>query len=127
MALVNNGVKNSLPDTSIPSGYTRPSVTEFTDFQYTYEEVLTVLKATVENATRSTTMANIIADAAIGLTKKINDEMTKDYDIVGNAVTVWADWTHLTNNFTSLKSDGDVLSNIAPSYYCTVKVYIKVV
>ena len=79
MAIVNNGTKNSLADTHIPSGYTRPTVTTFTDQEYTRNLELTVLKATVENATASTTMTNIINDATIGITKQIDDILASDF------------------------------------------------
>jgi|TARA_R100000501_G_C2619610_1_gene112933 hypothetical protein len=79
MAITNNGVVNSLPASQIPSGYTRPTVTTFTDWQYKRTLTLTVLKATVENATRATTMTNIIENGTIGLEKQIVDIVAEDF------------------------------------------------
>ena len=125
MALTHNGVKNSLPSAQLPSGYTRPTVTTFSDHEYAFTLNLTVDKATVDNATASTTMAKIIGDASIGLDKQIEDIITNDFDVT-NTVTAWSDWTALSNNFTDTTGAGDFLTTATCDYECTVKVYVKV-
>lgn len=123
MALTLNGVKNSLPESQIPSGYTRPTVIQFQDAEWVGTKTFTVLKSTVENASASTTMANIISNVTVGLSKQITDELA-DYDAT-NTVSAWADWTSLTNNYEDRTGDGDVLTDTACSYTCVCTIYVK--
>ncbi len=124
MAITNNGVVNSLPANQLPSGYTRPTVTTFTDYEYTRTLSLTVLKATVENATRSTTMTNIIENATIGLEKQIVDIIATDF-VASETVTTYGKWTVFSNNFVDVTGTGTALTNTAASYTCTVILYVK--
>lgn len=126
MAITNSGTVNSLTDNELPTGYTRPTVTTFTDWQYKRTLNLTVLKATVENATAATTMANIIANATIGITKQITDILAADY-LASATVTAYADLTNLTNNLSNISGGGDYLKNTAASYQATVDLYVKAV
>lgn len=124
MAIVNNGTKNSLTANELPDGYTRPTVTTFTDYQYRRSLTLNVLKATVENANASTTMTNIFNDATIGINKQITDILALDY--LGTAtVTAYADLVGLTHNIASINGSGEYLKNTAVSYVCTVNLYVK--
>jgi len=126
MALTMNGVVNSLPETQLPSGYTRPTVTTFTDYTWIYRATLSVAKATVENATASTTMTNIIDNGTIGLDKQIDDLIENDFDTT-NTVTAYADWTSLTSNQTPETGGGsNWLDTTAEAYSCVVTIYIKV-
>ena len=124
MAITNNGTVNSLTSNEIPAGYTRPTVTTFTDFEYKSTLNLTVLKATVENATASTTMANIMADATIGITKQITDILAADY-LATATVTAYADLINMSNNYSDVNGSGDYLTDTAASYQCTVILYVK--
>jgi len=120
MAITNNGTVNNLHISLLPSGYTRPTVTTFTDYEYVNDLSLTVLKATVENATASTTMANIIANATIGITKQITDILAADY-LATATVTAYASLDSLSTNMAT-----EVwLDDTAVSYTCTVKLYVK--
>jgi hypothetical protein len=124
MAITLNGVKNSLPDADLPSGYTRPTVTTFSDWEYKRRINLTVLKSTVENATASTTMTNIIDNATIGLDKQIDDILAADF--LGTAtVTAYADWVSISNNYCPTTGSGDYLTDTACSYQCTLDLYVK--
>ena len=125
MALTLNGVKNSLDATQLPSGYSRPSVTEFSDWEYKRTLALTVLKSTVENATASTTMTNIIDNGTIGLDKQCEDILNQDFDTSGATITAWADWTTLSNNYVNVTGSGAALTDTAMSYTCTVVLYVK--
>ncbi len=125
MAIVNNGTVNSLPESKIPDGYTRPTVTEIADYHYLRDITLTVLKSTVENATHATTMTNIIDDATIGITKQVTDILALDF--LGTAtVTAYAELTDISNNITPTAST-DFYDDIAVSYDCVVKLYVKAV
>lgn len=124
MAITNNGAVNNLPESQIPSGYSRPEVTTFTDSQYTRVLSLSVLKATVENATRSITMTNIREDATVGINKQIVDIIAADF-VASETVTTYARWTELDNNFTDISGTSTVMTDTAASYVCTVILYIK--
>lgn len=120
MAIVNNGVKNSLPDGNLPSGYTKPAVTEFEDYEYTNDLKLTVLKSAVENANGAVTMAAIVAD----LVSQIDAILAADY-ISTQTVDAWSDLISMNNNYKSLRGDADWLTTTAASYNCTINFYVK--
>ncbi len=124
MALDFKGTKNSLSTNEKPSGYSDPVVVSFEDQEATYDLSLTVLKATVETATGAATMAAIIANATIGISKQCTDIVNNDYD-TANTVDAYADWIGLTHNLAAINGSGDYLKNTAMSYVCTVKLYIK--
>jgi len=124
MAIVVNGTKNSLSANEIPSGYTRPTVTEITDYQYSRSLSLSVLKATVEAATGADTMTAIIANATVGITKQVTDILDADY-LATATVTAYADLVGLTHNIAAVNGSGDYLKNTAVSYVCTVNLYVK--
>lgn len=127
MAITNNGTKNSLPSVKIPDGYTLPTVTEFTDFEYQRTLTLSVLKSTVEDSDPATTMANIFNDASIGLDKQITDIVAADY-LASATVTTYAELTALTTNISVVSSgEGTWLTDTAVSYVATVKLYVKAV
>ncbi len=121
MAIVNNGTRVSMTD--VPSGFTRASITEFSDWEYSKEMTISVAKATVENATRSTTLTNIIDNATVGTEKQIEDLITADF-IGSNTVTFFMVLKKVSTNILP-SSTGDFYTNTAVSYVCTVDVYIK--
>lgn len=124
MALVDNGVKVSVPSILIPTGSSTQVVTEFTDFEYTTDLTLSVLKATVENVSKPTTFDNIIDDVAIGIKKQVSDIMGADYDDAAKTVTFYTEYLTINNN-TGVSVDTDFYNNVAESYVCKVKVFIK--
>lgn len=126
MAIVNNGTKNNLPAGQIPSGYTRPTVTEFDDFEYERTLSLSILKSVVENATPATTMDNIFDDATVGLDKQIDDILAADY-LATASVVAYAELTSLTHNFVSKSGNAPYLTTDPVSYLCTLKLYVKTV
>lgn len=125
MAITNNGTRNSLPAAKKPTGYTSPTITSFTDWEYIRTLTLSVLKATVENATAATTMTNIFDDITIGLDKQVEDIVAADF-LATATVTTWAELTNLTINIADVSSgDGTWMKDTAESYVATVKLYIK--
>lgn len=123
MAISNLGTVNKLPASQKPSGYVDPVVASFTDYEYRRTLTLSVLKATVENVSPAVTMANIIANATIGLNKQIADIVAADY--LGTAtVTTFAELYSLSTNL-QVSTDNVYLGNTAASYICTVVLYIK--
>jgi hypothetical protein len=122
MAVVNNGVKLSIPTVLIPSGFVSPVVTEFEDFEYDREITLSVLKSTVENASKATTLLNIINNVTIGISKQIED-IVADY-INSNTVTFYTDVLSISNN-QQVSVTSDFFGNVALSYIVKVKFYVK--
>jgi len=120
MAITNNGTKNSLKDGQIPTGYTKPTVTEFTDEEYVNELDLIVPKISVENASNSITMAGIIS----AITTQIDAILAGDY-IATQTVDAWADLISLSTNLKSSLGDADWLNNSAVNYIAKVKLYVK--
>ena len=126
MAVVFNGTTNELGANQLPSGYTKPVVSKITGEEYVSTVELSILKATVENATQSTTMTNIFDDATIGIDKQINDNLDADY-IATQTVTAHAELIALTTNIHSLSGSGVWLQATAVSYVATVKVFVLAV
>lgn len=125
MAITNNGTQNLLPNTQIPSGYTRPTISTFADFQYKQTIQLSVLKATVEDSTKSTTMTNIFDEAAIGLDKQVADIVNNDYDAT-NTVTSFANATAAGSNEAPTTTGSDWLNDTSTSFTFTVDIFVKV-
>ena len=128
MATTFNGTKNLLSDGQIPAGYTRPTVaTISTPVEFTYVKVISILKATVENASQATTMANIFNNATIGIDKQIEDHINLDFDDGVQTITAYAELTHLSTNIADLGGAGVWLQTTAVSYVATITVYVNVV
>lgn len=125
MAISNLGAVNLLPANQKPSGYTDPVVATFTDYEYSRVLTLSVLKATVENAAAATTMANIIANATVGINKQIVDIVAADY-LATATVTTYAELISLTTNYAD-QSTNVYLTSTATSYICTVRLFVKAV
>ena len=123
MAITNNGTKVSVPTDKLPSGYTLPTVTTFSDYEYYRTATLTVDRATVYSATKTTTMANILANASIGLTKQVTDLVTADFDAT-NTVTIYSDLYDIDTNL-KVSQTGDFYGNNDDDFVCYVRIYVK--
>lgn len=125
MAITHLGAENNLPAVQLPTGYVKPNIATFEDYEYPRTLILEVLKATVENANPAVTMANIIDNATIGIDKQVEDILAADF--LGTATVLsFASLTALNTNFADLKSTADYLKTTAAKYICTVKIFIKV-
>lgn len=120
MAISNLGTVNKLPASLLPSGYTLPVVAAFTDYEYKRVVDLSVLKATVETATPSTTLTAIFNNATIGLNKQIADIIAADF-LGTAAVTSYAELYSISTNV----NETTLLTNEATSYICKVVIYVK--
>lgn len=120
MAISNLGAINELPTSQLPSGYTKPVVATFTDYEYVRSVTLNVLKATVEAASASATMTAIFNNATVGINKQIADIIAADF-LTTPSVTSYGSLTALTTNTE------DYLTNAAAVYKCTVKIYVKAI
>lgn len=125
MAIVNNGTKLAISTSLFPTGFTPPVITDFNDFEYKRELNLNVLRSTVQNTNKATTLTNILDDATVGINKQITDILTADY-VGTNDVQVFSQLVSLGNNIEpSVNSD---FFNAQPvSYTAKVIVYIKTV
>lgn len=111
----------------MPSGYTKPNVATFSDYEYVRTITLNVLKATVEAATASATMTAIFNNATVGINKQIVDIIAADY-LATAAVTTYGSLVHLTTNVeVGNFSDPTYLTNAAVNYKCVVKIYVKAI
>jgi hypothetical protein len=126
MAITNNGTLNNAPEAKLPTGYSRPSVTTFTDWLWKADMTLTVAKGTVENANPVTTMTNIITNGTVGVTKQVDDILAADF--LGTAtVTAYAEILDISTNYRDETGSEVWLDNIAADYEVTVRVYVKAV
>jgi hypothetical protein len=121
MALVANATKLSLNSTKVPSGATDPGGTNLSGSQPTYSNlVLTVAKATVEDATASTTFDNIRTDVTIGIEKQVADLLANDMDDTVNTINYNIDWKNIEGN---MEFPREFYTNVAAQYICTIDVY----
>ena len=123
MAITNNGTKVTIQSDKLPVGYTLPTVTTFTDHEYVRTAVLNVDRATVYSATKTTTMANILANVSIGVTKQVTDLVTADFDAT-KTITIYSDMYDIDTNL-KVSQTGDFYSNADDKFVCYVKIYVK--
>lgn len=124
MALVANATKISLNSSKVPSGATDPGGSNLSSAQPKYENLaLTVAKATVENATKSTTFDNIRTDATIGIEKQVADLLGADMDDTANTITYNIDWKNIESN---MEFSREFYTDTAAQYICTVDVYVVI-
>jgi hypothetical protein len=121
MALTNNGTAVYLTESYLPAGYTKPTVTKFSDSEYKDADVVvTIAKSTVENANKVTTFTALVA----AVTAAVSAIITADFDTVDNTVTAFANLKFVdTNNDLA----GVLYSNGALNYLCTVDIFVKTV
>ena len=124
MALTNNGTRVSLSGRDLPSGYSRSSITTFSDHEYKMEDLeLSIDKSDVEAAAASDALDDIIDDATVGIDKQVEDIVTGEFDTSTYDVTIWIDFTGITSNQSA--GEAAFYTNATPAYTCTVDVYIK--
>ena len=119
MALTHNGTQVNVPAAQLPSGYTKPTVTDFDDHELVYRaREITIAKSGVENATASTTMTNIVTS----LNTAIEALLNADIDTTGLTVTSYAIMNGITTNNNL---DGVRFTNGTDNYICTIDIYVK--
>jgi hypothetical protein len=126
-AHINQGTRNLAPAEQIPTSYVRPTVAVMPDseVQYTRRLTLSVAKATVETATPATTVAAIIANGTIGVTKQVLDLVAADYLAV-KQVTFYTDVVSIKDG-NDVPDSGNMYKNAAAAYTVIVDVKIKAV
>lgn len=125
MAITNNGTKLKIASGQIPTGFVAPAVSDFNDAEYTRELSIDVPRATVQNADKSITLANILNNATVGVNKQVTDLITADY-VGTNNVQVFSELHFLGHN-VSADAYSDFLGSAAMVFRCKVKVYVKTV
>ena len=117
--LTHNGSVVSVPQAELPTGYTKPVVTEFSDYEQEYtSRTMTVLKSTVENADGATTMTNLIAQ----LNTDIEALLSADFTIATLTVTSYAVVKSIStnDNLAGVKYTDGVLN-----YVLVVDIFVK--
>ena len=125
MAITNNGTVNSLDASLLPSGYTRPTVTTILDYDYVSELVLEVDKVTVDNASKATTLTNIIADGTVGITAQVTAILAADF-LATATVTAYTDFYKISTNIEA-NVTSDFYNAELVTYSCSVRLYVKAV
>lgn len=119
MALIDNGIVVKVPAAELPTGYTKPTVVTFTDFEYSQiNKIFTISKASVQNATAITTIANLLT----ALQVLIDAAITSDYNTSALTVTIYSELISIDNNHNLA---GVEYTNGAINYVCAVNTYIK--
>ena len=119
MALTHNGTRVDVAAALLPSDYTKPAVTTFTDHEAVYESrSFSIAKAGVENADKATTVGAIITQ----LNTDIETLLDADVDTTGLTVTSYA---VLKSISTNANLAGVLYTDGAVSYVCLVDVYYK--
>lgn len=124
MALVATATKISLDSTKTPTGFTNPGGANLASSQPTYSNLaLSILKSTVENATKATTFDNIRTDAVVGIEKQIADRLAADDIGTVATATYNIDWKNITNNQTFASG---FYTDAVGTYIATVDVYVNI-
>ena len=116
--------KISVNASKIPSGITDPGGANLASSQPTYQNLrLSILRATVQNASKATTFNQIRTDAAIGIEKQIADKLAAEMDDTTLTITYNIDWKDIQNNRTF---NADFYGTGVEVYYAIVDVYVNI-
>lgn len=116
--------KISVNATKRPTGYTDPGGANLASSQPTYSNLkLSILRSTVQNASKATTFNNIRTDAAIGIEKQIADKLAAEMDASALTIAYNIDWKDILNN---REISTDFYGNAVEVYYAIVDVYVNV-
>lgn len=118
MALTWNDTEVLVKDELLPSDYTKPTITTFSDAENIYKQrVFTVAKSGVEDPDPATTVAAIVT----ALNTAAEAVVEADYDTTGT-VTGYASIVAISTN--QLFSDG-LFNDDATSYKVTTNIFVK--
>jgi len=107
-----------------PTGITDPGGANLSSSQPTYQNLkLSILRATVENASKATTFDQIRTNATIGIEKQIVDKLAAEMDASVNTVTYNIDWKDILTNRTFPEDFYGVGVEV---YYAIVDVYVNI-
>lgn len=121
MALTVNGIRLQIDASELPSGFLKPTVATFDDFQYTRTFQLSVVKSSVENATPATTVMGLVSSLQTQLTTEL-----ADFDNT-ETVLAYGDLVGVKINIDQRdKQNTNFWDNTAITYSCTVIAYVKI-
>jgi hypothetical protein len=124
MAFVVNSTKISVHATKKPTGYTDPGGVNLSSSQPTYSNLkLSVLRATVQNASKALTFDAIRTNVTIGIQKQIADKLAAEMDASALTITYNIDWKDVQTNRTFPE---DFYGTGVEVYYAIVDVYVNV-
>jgi hypothetical protein len=124
MAFVVNATKISVNASKVPSGITDPGGANLASSQPTYKDLrLSILRSTVQNASKAITFNQIRTDSAIGIEKQIADKLAAQMDDTTLTITYNIDWKDIQNNRTF---NADFYGTGVEVYYAIVDVYVNV-
>ena len=116
--------KISVNATKRPAGYIDPGGAHLASSQPTYQNLkLSILRSTVQNASKATTFNNIRTDAAIGIEKQIADKLAAEMDATTLTITYNIDWKDISNN---REFATDFYGTAVEVYYAIVDVYVNI-
>jgi hypothetical protein len=116
MALTNKGTIVNIAPAQLPPDYVKPDFA-LNAYEYVRSIILSIPKATVENATKETTMANIVNE----INTQVSALITADYDTVGLAVTAYSELNDLKSSFIVTE---EFFSDVAINYYCKIEIFV---
>jgi hypothetical protein len=124
MAFAPQLTKISVNASKRPTGITDPGGANLASSQPTYQNLkLSILRSTVQNASKALTFDHIRTDAAIGIEKQIVDKLASEIDASVNTVTYNIDWKDILNNRTF---NADFYGTGVEVYYAIVDVYVNI-
>lgn len=119
MALDNKGTAVYIDTDYLPEGYSKPSVTKFTDHEYKYSDaVLNIAKSGVENADKATTFTQLVS----AISTAVGSMVSTDFDTEGLSVSCYANLKIVYDNHDLA---GVLYTNGAINYVCTVDIFVK--
>lgn len=119
MAIVNNGTVVNVPSSKIPTGYTKPAVTEVVSTQPNYENIsISVAKSTVEDASKVTTFTALVAAVNAAVTAQLDADF-----LATNTVTAHAVFKDYRTNQIMNEA---LLTNTVNTYICTVDIFVNI-
>ena len=117
--LTHNGTVVSIPAAELPSGYSKPAVTEFSDYEQKYtSRTMTIVKAGVDEATALATFTALM----VQLNTDIETLLSADFTIASLTVTSYAVLKSVTTNANLA---GVLYTTGAVNYVLTVDIFVK--
>ena len=117
MAFSNAGTVVLIDADLLPTGYTKPTVTTFTDFEHKKHFVFEVAKSTVEDPDADVTFAAIVT--AVNTAAGVRAQL----EWVPTNLTIFNEITSVTTNMTDRHAD--VFTDAVTNYLVSTWIYAK--
>lgn len=117
--LTHNGTVVSVAQASLPTGYTKPTVSEFTDYEQKYiSRTMTIAKADVEQSAALATFTALM----VQLNADIEALLTADFNIATLDVTSYAVLNSVSTNNDLANA---LYTDEALNYLCVIDIFVK--